>query len=138
MADPRLMRRLEQYQIAQQHVDLSQPRMTSHAMYWHNLHVVIVNAERWMETRHDALEAVRSMLLRSAESKGHLLSRAGIVPDHLHLTIGCTLQESPESVALSYLNNLAYALGMKRVFQFGYYVGTFGEFDVGVIPRDEL
>jgi hypothetical protein len=45
------------------------------------------------------------------------------------------LEESPEAVVLGYMNNLAYACGMKPCFQFSYYVGTFSEYDLGVIPR---
>jgi len=33
------------------------------------------------------------------------------------------------------MNNLAYTCGMKPVFRFSYYVGTFSEYDLGVIPR---
>ena len=31
------------------------------------------------------------------------------------------------------MNNLAYACGMRAVFKFSYFVGTFGEYDPGVI-----
>jgi hypothetical protein len=46
----------------------------------------------------------------------------------------CKLEESPQDIALSYMNNLAYAQGMKAVFKYSYFVGTFGEYDLGVIP----
>jgi len=36
-------------------------------------------------------------------------------------------------VALGYLNNLAYAHGMTALYSFSYYVGTFGEYDMGAI-----
>ena len=49
------------------------------------------------------------------------------------MTLGCDITESPADVALGYLNNLAYVQGMKSVYQFGYYVGTFGEYDLGVM-----
>ncbi len=71
--------------------------------------------------------------MRIVEKKGHLLSRAGIFADHLHLAVGCGIRESPQEVALSYMNNLAYARGMRPVFQFGCYVGTFGEYDFGAL-----
>src|SRR4029077_19121670 len=45
------------------------------------------------------------------------------------------LDASPEEVALTYMNNLAYAQGMSEVFRYSYFVGTFGEYDLGVIPR---
>ena len=66
---------------------------------------------------------------------GHLLARAGILSDHVHLALGCGIEESPLQVALGYLNNLAYAQGMTAVYQFGFYVGTFGEYDWGAIRR---
>ena len=53
----------------------------------------------------------------------------------IHLILGCDLEESPEQVVLGYMNNLAYACGMKPVFRSSYYVGTLSEYDLGVIPR---
>ena len=64
-----------------------------------------------------------------------VMSLGSLVPDHIHLTLGCQLEDSPEQIALSYMNNLAYVCGMKAVFKFSYFVGTFGEYDLGVIPR---
>lgn len=55
------------------------------------------------------------------------------LPDHLHLTMGCPIGRSPEQVALAYMNNCAYACGMKAVFQFSYFVGTIGEYDRGAV-----
>ena len=51
----------------------------------------------------------------------------------IHLTLGCEISESPEEVALGYLNNCAYAYGMKPVYRFSYYVETFGEYDRGAV-----
>jgi REP element-mobilizing transposase RayT len=134
MAEPRVQQRLKQYQICRPEVDLSQPSRTSHAVYWYNLHIVIVNDGRYMETRDELLAALRDMILKASQSKGHGLSRAAIVPDHIHLTLRCNLEESPEAVVLAYMNNLAYVYGMKPTFRFSYYVGTFSEYDLGVIP----
>jgi len=135
MADPRVQQRLEKYQIFRPEFDLSQPRRPSHAEYWYNLHIVMVNDERYMEIRDEVLAGLRDMILRAADTKEHWLSRAALVPDHIHLMLGCKLEESPEQVVLGYMNNLAYACGMKPVFRFSYYVGTFSEYDLGVIPR---
>ena len=134
MADPRVQQRLARYQIYRPEVDLSLAQQTSHALYWYNLHIVVVNQERYMEVRDDCLTGLHDMICRAADGKNHRLSRAAIVPDHIHLTLGCNLEESPEQVVLGYLNNLAYACGMKPVFRFSYYVGTFSEYDLGVIP----
>ena len=88
-----------------------------------------------METDATALHATHQMIVAASRSKEHRLSRAAILPDHIHLALGCRLEESPEEVVLGYLNNLAFARGMQAVFRFSYFVGTFSEYDLGVIPR---
>ena len=45
------------------------------------------------------------------------------------------MTDFPESVALSLLNNLAYAQGMTPAFRFSDYVGTFGRYDRNAIRR---
>jgi REP element-mobilizing transposase RayT len=131
MADSRVQAMLERFQIANPEVDLSQPRATSHGIYWYNLHVVLVYRGRWAEVREDILEKVRRMVEQVCRAKGYTLSRAGILPDHVHLALGCPLEVVPASVALAFLNNLAFVYDMKAVFQFGAYVGTFGEYHRG-------
>jgi len=133
MAEPRVQRRLRQRQINEPGIDLSAPRQTAHATYWYNLHIVMATEGRWMEIRDEVLTSMRDMLLKASRSKGHLLSRAGILPDHVHLTVGCSLGESPLEVALSYMNNLAFACGRRPVFRSSCYVATFGEYDLGAI-----
>ncbi|MBC7853195.1 MAG: transposase [Pirellulaceae bacterium] len=133
MADERVQKRLAEYQICEPQVDLSHERQTSHAIYWYNLHLVFVMRDRDMRLDHGELSALREMIRGAARAKGHLLSRAAILPDHVHLTLGCNLEESPEVVALSFMNNICFALGMKPVFQYSYWVGTFGEYDLGAV-----
>lgn len=133
MADPNVQRRLAKFQRSYPHVDLKEPAFSSHGKYWYNLHLVIVNDQRWMEIREAVLEKLLETLERAASKHGHRLSRAALLPDHIHLTLGCNVSESPEDVALGYLNNCAYVNGMKPVYEFSYYVGTFGEYDRGVL-----
>ncbi|MEE8450982.1 MAG: hypothetical protein V3R99_03675, partial [Thermoguttaceae bacterium] len=138
MADPEVQRRLERFQTRHDDVDLARPRRSAYGVYWYNLHVVLVCDGRYMEIREDPLTAVRDMLLKATQKHGRLLSRASVLPDHLHLTVGCDVGESPAEVALGYMNNIAYVWGMKAVFQFGYYVGTFGEYDRGALSGARL
>ncbi len=104
-------------------------------VFWYNLHIVIVHAERFREVREERLAARRVMILGVCQKQGYHLSRGGLVSDHVHLTLGGVPNQSPSEIALRFMNNLAYLDGMKHVFEFGYYVGTFGEYDLGVIPR---
>lgn len=134
-ADYRVTEQLTTLQIHKKEVDLSAPSQSSHAVYWFNLHLVLVTEGRFREIRVEPLKSLHNMILNASSSKGHLLSRAAVLPDHVHMILRCDISESPEEVALSYLNNLAFAQGMRPVFQFSYFVGTFGEYDLGVIPR---
>jgi len=132
LADSRVDERFRQYQISNDDVDLSSPRQTAHAVYWHNLHLVFVTRERDRHFSDETLSVLHKMVCSAARKKGHRLSRAAILPDHVHIALGCDLSESPQEVALSYLNNLAYAAGAP-IFQFSYWMGTFGEYDRGAI-----
>ena len=46
---------------------------------------------------------------------------------------GCKIDQSPEDIALGFLNSGAIALGRKPQFTFGYYAGTTGEYDLGAV-----
>lgn len=126
---------LADLQIINPDVDLSQPRFTSHARYRCNLHLVFVHADRHALSSTATLEAVRVMLRKASTVKGHLLSRLGLLPDHLHLVLGIAPEESPIEVALSYMNNIAFVYGMQPVLKASCYLGTIGEYDLGAITE---
>jgi len=128
MADPEVQRRLAQYQIDCSNVDLSQMQKTSHGVYWYNLHLVFVHRERWCEIRHDVMCDLHSMVLAASKKKGFRLASAGILPDHIHLLLGCSFDASPSDIAVGFLNNLAYVHGMKPIYQYGGFIGTVGEY----------
>jgi hypothetical protein len=134
-ADARVSAELAEHQINDPQVDLAAPSTTSHARYWYNLHLVLVNDGRARELTGALLRKIHDMVVQASAKKGHGLAHAAILPDHLHLALRCHLEESPAEVAVSYMNNLAYACGMRPVFKFSYYVGTFSEYGLGLIPR---
>jgi REP element-mobilizing transposase RayT len=134
MADARVQRQFNELHIDGS-ADLTLPRVGGHAQFLYNLHVVLVHCDRGKEVRAPLLGRRRERVLAIAAKKGHLLSRGQLLTDHLHLTLGCALTESPQQVALGYMNNLAYAEGMKPLFEFSYYVGTFGEYDLDAVRR---
>ena len=108
----------------------------SHGLFWYNLHVVLVHQAREMEIREDVLGRVRDMILRVANAKGYLLSRAGILADHVHLVLGGPIEVAPDEIALAFLNNLAYVQGMRPVHQFGAFIGTVGEYTTGALDSE--
>jgi len=133
MADPRVEAILGPLQFADTDVDLTLSRRSSHGEFTYNLHLVAVHQERFAEVRHDALRRTCDMIQAVARKKGHLLSRVGLLVDHVHWTAGCGIDKSPLAVGLGYLNNIAYAHGMAPLFQFGFYAGTFGPYDMNAV-----
>jgi REP element-mobilizing transposase RayT len=124
---------LEQFTVGFPDVDLSAASETNSGRYWYNLHIVLVSEGR--ERNHDAqyLSTLRDQSLRIAEKKGHRISTLSAMPDHLHLALRGNVAESPEAIALSFMNNLAYVLRQQPVWRFGYYAGTFGEYDMNAV-----
>ncbi len=129
MADPRVQEMFVRLAIHNENVDLSQWRPSAHGRFAYALHVVFTNDRRWREVDRGTLLAMRNMIGRAAQAKGHLLSRASVLADHVHMLLGGGVEDAPADVALSYMNNLAFASGMTARFEFGYYVGTVGEYD---------
>jgi hypothetical protein len=93
------------------------------------------NADGWHEVREDVLAAMRDMIVRASSAKGYRLSRIGLVSNHLHVTLGCHMTDSPLRVGLGLLNNLAFVNDMKAVFKYSFYVGTVGNYDRQAIRR---
>ena len=141
MADSRVQGKLDGFGFHTPEVDLSEPRRSSHGEFVYNLHFVLVHDGRWAEIRDEVLKATHDALLSIGKKKGHLLSRSAVLADHVHFTLGARLSESPEEIALAYLNNLAFTHGMRPLFEFGYYAGTFGPYGIGAVwealRRDE-
>lgn len=135
ITDPKVQEKLRKYQVNYPNVDLRLPRYSAHGQFIYNLHLVLVHGGRRRETRDDRLKKSCEMIQRTALKKGHLLSKARLLPDHIHLTLGCDVKESPEDVALGYMNNIAYVHEMKPLFQYSFYVGTFGGYDLGAIRQ---
>lgn len=132
-ADRRIHWMLADLQVTRPDLDLAKPMFTSRGRFSLNLHLVIVNKGRWRESCRSKIESVREMLIRSAGKKQHLLKRIAILPDHIHLMFGFSVHEAPLTVALSYMNNVAFVYQMQPVLKHSCFIGTFGEYDLGAI-----
>lgn len=130
-----LLPELDDYQWHCPETNLSVPYFSSHGRYITNLHLVLEHTERDRISDASHWHLTRNMLRRAAASKQHRLSNAGILPDHLHLFAGINHHESPQHVALGYMNNLAYAHGMQPVYSHGYYAGTIGPYHMQAIRK---
>jgi len=135
MVDARVTQRLAGFQFHDPSVAIDQVRIGNYGRFVYGLQIVIENQGGWSEIREDVLAGSRAMILQASKSKNWQLARIGLVCNHIHILLGCHVTESPQDVALSLLNNLAFAQGMRPAFRFGYYAGTFGKYNRSAIRR---
>ena len=102
--------------------------------YWYDLHLVLVVADRFRITAPEQLGRIRDAALAVAVEGGHRIAALSVMPDHVHMALRGNIERSPEEIALAFQNGLARAAGC-RVWQDGFYVGTFSEYDLNVIRR---
>ncbi len=102
---------------------------------WYNLHVVLAVQQKQPIRNLEKLRTARDCCPKIARKKGHAISIKSVMPDHLHLALRGNPEQSPEEIALAFQNNLAFALGQNAVWEYNYYVGTFGEYDMGAVRQ---
>lgn len=113
--------------------DLQRYRLTSHGRYRCNLHISLRFQERFLPLSEQALKSVRDVVRSTAEKYDFLLSRIGLLDDHLHLVVGIPATRDPGSVGLSCMNNIAWVFDMQPILRHSGYLGTIGEYDLGAI-----
>jgi REP element-mobilizing transposase RayT len=124
---------LAPFTVVNPEVDLSAPAETNSGRYWYNLHLVLVAPGRYRLCDPAALGRIRDAALGVCARRGHAASAVAVLPDHLHLALRADIGQAPEAIALSFLNNLAYALGQRPWWQGSYYAGTFGEYGMAAV-----
>lgn len=135
LADSRIDTRQIEWQFHDPTIDLSMNRASAHGLFVHNLHLVLELERGDWCIESPTWERRRAMLVAMSRKKEWLLSRIGVVSNHLHLLLGCGIIENPRDVGLAVLNNLAYVDGMRPTYRFSFYVGTFGAFNREAIRR---
>jgi len=131
--DPRFAAMMQAFTRIDDEVDLSKPTNTASGRYWYNLHLVLVVAERGRIHDPKTLETLSRQCDAVAKKYRQWISVGSLLPDHLHVALRGDIERSPAEIALSYMNNLAYAVGQKAIWQPSFYVGTFSEYDMGAI-----
>lgn len=133
MADAMVQELMESMQFHDPAIDPAELRRSPYGRYVNALQIVIENDFGWNEIRPDVLEAYLHMIRGTCGKHGWKLSRVGLLSNHLHILLAAGIRDSPESVGLALMNNMAYAQGSKPIFRYSYYAGTFGKYDRGAI-----
>jgi REP element-mobilizing transposase RayT len=135
LADEQFRERLTLFTVVNPQVNLSEPTVSNSGRYWYNLHLVFVASGRYRLGEQATLAKIRDTALRICIKKGYAASTLAVLPDHLHLAVRGAVAQSPEEIALSFLNNLAHVLDQRRWWEPGYYAGTFGEYGMAAVRR---
>jgi REP element-mobilizing transposase RayT len=138
MADHDVQAQFESLQFHDESIDLSKPLIGTHGQYLHSLQIVVENVEGWHEVNESRLQRVRNVIKTAAQKNRWQLSRIGLLCNHVHVLLGANTVDSPQSVALSLMNNIAHVYDMKPILKFSYYVGTFGGYDRGAIRANQV
>lgn len=136
MADSRVQEMLESLQYHDPMINLDRLQSSNYARFVVNFHLVLETREHLPEIREDILRRTRNTIIQTADKHRHRLSQIGLVSNHLHLLLGCGLNDAPLSVAAAYLNNIAYANDRKRLLEPSFYAGTFGPYNRAAIWRN--
>jgi REP element-mobilizing transposase RayT len=133
--DPRFRAMLAQFTRTFPEIDLAVPSESARGRYWYNLHVVLLSAGRGRYRDRAQFRMLFDRTLEIAERKGHRIASISVMPDHLHLAMRGDIDSSPLDIALGFQNHLAFAMGQIRIWQEGFYTGTFSEYDMDAIRR---
>lgn len=133
-ADQRFREIMRPFTVMRDDMRLADPAESNSGRYWYNLHLVLVVADRFRITNPERLGRLRDTAFDIAAEGGHRIAALSVMPDHVHMALRGNIARSPEEIALAFQNGLARAAGC-RVWQDGYYLGTFSEYDLDVIRR---
>jgi REP element-mobilizing transposase RayT len=133
-ADSRFSEIMRRFTVVSNDVKLAEPAESNSGRYWYNVHLVWVVANRFRITNPEKLGRLRDAAFEIAAAGGHRIAALSVMPDHVHAALRGDMEFSPERIALAFQNGLARVIGC-RVWQDGYYVGTFSEYDLDVIRR---
>ncbi len=131
--DPRYVAKMDAFTVENDAVELSDPVATASGRYWFGLHLVVVMAGRRRLVDYELMGKIRDTCLAIGRKKGCGIKAVSVMPDHVHVAVKGNIELSPEEIALSYLNNLAFVMGRNRVWKDEYYVGTFSKYGMGTI-----
>jgi len=65
----------------------------------------------------------------------HLLGGLSVLPDHLHVCLRGAVADSPEAIAIGYMNESCRKLAVAGLWRPSYYVGTTGAYSMNAVRR---
>ena len=126
---------LKQFTRVWQGEHLDAPIEVSSGRYWYLLHLVLVVDGRHRIGNLDFLGRLFDACQAIATDRGYLLGGLSVMPDHLHVCLRGAVADSPETIAISYMNASCRKLGAVGLWRPSYYVGTTGAYNMNAVRR---
>jgi REP element-mobilizing transposase RayT len=126
LADPRYRASLEAHAFTQDAVDLAAPSETNSGRYWNNLHVVLVSENRYRIGSDTAGVIANACRVPT-------VAKCSVMPDHLHLAVKASPEQSPREVAVFFQTTTAKAVKILGLWKDTFYAGTFGEYGMRAV-----
>jgi REP element-mobilizing transposase RayT len=124
---------LKQYTRVWQDEELHAPIEVSSGRYWYLLHLVLVVDGRHRIGSLDFLGHLFEGCQAIALERDYLLGGLSVMPDHVHLCLRGVVADSPEAIALGYMNESCRRLGVAGLWRPSYYVGTTGAYNMNAV-----
>jgi REP element-mobilizing transposase RayT len=109
------------------------PVEVSSGRYWYQLHLVLVVEGRDRIGDMQFLARLFETFQTIALNHGYHLGGISVMPDHVHLSLRGIATESPETIALWYMNETCFRLNVMGLWRPSYYVGTTGVYNMNAV-----
>ena len=121
---------LKNYTVIDESIDLSKPFLKTRGRYWFNIHLVLVIAEReFAISEKETFELIKNYIPKIADKRSCQVAHFAIMPDHIHISMKGNPEISPSEIGLTFMNELAYAIGCK-CWSNKFYTGVFSEYEL--------
>ena len=124
---------LKQFTRVWQDEKLHAPIEVSSGRYWYLLHLVLVVEGRRRIRDFQFLGDLFEICQAIALERDYLLGGLSVMPDHLHMCLRGALVDSPEAIAIAYMNESCRKLGVVGLWKPSYYVGTTGAYNMNAV-----
>ena len=102
--------------------------------YWYHLHLVLVVDRRHRIRDLQFLAALFEACQAIALDRSDRLASISVMPDHLHLSLGGgNVEDSPEAIAIFYMNETCRRLKALGLWRPSYYIGTTGIYNMNAV-----
>ena len=131
--DPKFASQLSSFTRKWEPSDCAEAIVVTSGRYWFQLHLVLVvdhrHSIRDLQFLGRLFEEVQSIAL----DRRYRLSAVSVMPDHLHIGVRGVVEESPEAIALAFMNETCRSMKINPIWRPSYYVGTVGAYNMNAV-----